>query len=262
MEMVRGFLANQTMRGLSPATVKRRRWTLTRFAASIEPRTTWTATTIDVESFISIRRTPATRRALLGDIRAMYRWAISRNLTEHDPTSPIETPKVPRRLASPLSRDELAQAWDAADFRMRCIIGLGAGAGLRVSEIAALEMTDLDFVNGVLTVRNGKGGIDRAVPMATGLAELLRHAGPDRVIGFLCGESVSDAIREHFRRCGVRNHRPHDLRHSFATEMARLSGGNMPVVARLLGHASIATTERYTAALPGGADLVERLWAA
>ena len=260
METVEVFLANQTMRGLSAKTVERRRWTLTAFLAATGG-TTRDATTVDVERFVAARTAAETRRALLGDLRAFYRWAATRELVDNDPTAVVESPKVPRRLASPVSQHDLRRAWDAGSFRMRCIIGLAAGAGLRVSEIAALEMANVDFDNLTIIVRNGKGGVDRAVPMASPLADLLRHAGPGKVVAYKNGESVSDAIRSHFRRLGI-DHRPHDMRHSFATECARICGGNMVVVAQLLGHASIQTTQRYTAALPGGRDVVESLWAA
>lgn len=259
MRMVGDFVANLTMRGLSAATIKRRRWTLTAFTAQIAPRGFDQATTADVERFLSDRPTAATRRALLGDLRAFYRWANSRGLLDVDPTAPIETPKVPKRLPSPLTRDELQRAYDAADFRMRCIIALGAGAGLRVSEIAALTSDDLDFVHRSIMIRNGKGGVDRVVPMSGFLADLLSHCGPDTV-PFKSGDSVSNAVREHFKRLGIK-HRPHDLRHTFATELARVSGGNMMLVQQLLGHASLNTTQRYTAALPVGLEVVDALYA-
>lgn len=257
--MVQGFLANQSMRGLADATIQRRTWTLTAFATTITPRPVNDATTVDVEMFIAARTAPATRRALLGDLRAFYRWAISRELLDRDPTGPIEAPKVPKRLATPLSRDELALAWSTAGHTMRCILGLGSMAGLRVSEMAALRMSDVDLEHRILIVRSGKGGVDRALPISERLAELLRHAGPDKAVPYTSGESVSRAIRRHFRRLGI-VHRPHDLRHAFATECARVTGGNMVKVAQLMGHSSIATTQRYVAALPAGRDVVDALW--
>lgn len=258
MELVEGFLANQTMRGLSPNTIERRRWTLTTFVGGLASRRSVTATTIDVERFLSARPTASTRRALLGDLRAFYRWAVARQLVPADPTAPVETPKVPKRLPSPLTRDEMHRIWEPADYRMKCILALGAGAGLRVSEIAALERDHLDFDQRTIMVRNGKGGVDRVVPMSQFLHDLLIHCGPD-VVTLRSGESVSNAVRAHFKACGVRR-RPHDLRHTFATELARVTGGNMMVVAQLMGHTSVATTQRYTAALPTGREIVDSLY--
>lgn len=259
MELVEGFLANQAMRGMSPRTVKRRRWTLTTFVDELAPRGTAEATTADVERFISERPSPATRRALLGDLRAFYRWGQSRDLIGRDPTAPIETPRVPKRLPTPLTPDEIARAWDAADWNVRVLICLGAGAGLRVSEMAALHTNDVDLDRRVLTVRDGKGGKDRVVPMNRGLVDVLQHCKPGPVTPYTNGGSISNRVRAHFRPLGI-DKRAHDLRATFATELARVSGGDMVLVAKLMGHESMATTQRYVALEVGGWDLVDQLY--
>jgi site-specific recombinase XerD len=259
LRAVEGFLANQSMRGLSPATIRRRRWTLTTFVTEME-RPSQEATTIDVERFLSARATASTRRALLGDLRAFYRWAASRDLIDRDPTLPIETPKVPKRLATPLTRDELERAWHSAGFDLRTIIALGAAAGLRVSEMAALHTSDLDLVNRTLVVRNGKGGKDRVMPMSNALCDVLRFCAPGRVTQYTNGGSISNRVRAHFRPLGI-DKRAHDLRATFATEAARVSGGNMVLVAQLMGHASMATTQRYVALTGAGWDVVDALYA-
>jgi integrase/recombinase XerC len=258
MQTVEGFLANQAMRGLSPATIRRRRWTLTTFVTETA-RPSREASTIDVERFLSARATAATRRALLGDLRAFYRWALSRGLIDRDPTTPVETPKVPKRLATPLTRDELERAWKSAGFDLRVIIALGASAGLRVSEMAALHTCDVDLINRVLAVRNGKGGKDRIVPMSTALCDVLRHCAPGRVTQYTNGGSISNRVRSHFRPLGIEK-RAHDLRATFATEAARVSNGNMVLVAQLMGHASMATTQRYVALTGAGWDIVDALY--
>lgn len=258
-EMVEGFLANQAMRGMSERTIRRRRWTLTAFADDVAPRSIAAATTSDVERFLSARAAPATRRALLGDLRAFYRWGQSRNLIGRDPTAPIETPRVPKRLPTPLTRDELSRAWDAAGWDLRVLIALGAGAGLRVSEMAALHTNDLDLEGRVLVVRNGKGGKDRTVPMNHGLVDVLRHCAPGPVTQYTNGGSISNRIRAHFRPLGIHK-RAHDLRATFATEAARVSGGDMVLVAQLMGHESMATTQRYVALTSAGWDIVDRLY--
>ena len=259
MEMVNGFLANQTMRGMSPRTIRRRRWTLTAFVDDLAPRTSADATTVDVERFISQRSAPATRRALLGDLRAFYRWGQSRDLLDRDPTAPVETPRVPKRLPTPLTLDELARAWSVAGWDLRVILGLGASAGLRVSEMAALHTNDVDHPNRTIVVRNGKGGKDRVIPMSDVLADVLRHCAPGPVTAYTNGGSISNRIRAHFRPLGITK-RAHDLRATFATELARVSGGDMVLVAHLMGHESMATTQRYVSLNPSGWDTVNRLY--
>lgn len=259
MQLVEGFLANQAMRGMAKQTIRRRRWTLTTFVGEIAPRRSAEATTTDVERFLSQRPTPATRRALLGDLRAFYRWGLSRAMLEVDPTGPVETPRVPKRLPTPLTRDELSRAWYAASWDVRVLIGLGASAGLRVSEMAALHTNDVDLDSRVLVVRNGKGGKDRTVPMHHGLVDVLRHCAPGPITPYTNGGSISNRIRAHFRPLGIHK-RAHDLRATFATEAARVSGGNMVLVAQLMGHESMATTQRYVALTSAGWDVVDRLY--
>ena len=259
LELIRGFIANQAMRGLSPATIKRRGWTLTTFVDSLTTRRMVDATTTDVERFISSRPSPATRRALLCDLRAFYRWANSRDLCNFDPTHPVESPKVPKRLPTPLTHDELARAWQAAGTEMRVIIALGASAGLRVSEMAALDAADINLESRTLTVRNGKGGKDRRIPMSHHLVTMFTHQGPGPVLRASSGESVSAKVRAHFKMLSI-NKRAHDLRATFATEAARVSGGNLLLVAQLLGHESMETTQRYVALPPVGWDVVNRLY--
>lgn len=259
MQLVEGFLANQAMRGMSPQTIRRRRWTLTAFADELTPRQSADATTCDVERFLSARPTAATRRALLGDLRAFYRWARARDLLDTDPTAPIETPKVPKRLPTPLSRDELARAWATAGWDVRVLLALGAGAGLRVSEMASLHTDDVDLDARVLVVRDGKGGKDRTVPLSNAVADVLRHCAPGPVTRYRSGGSVSNRIRDHFDAVGIAK-RPHDLRAAFATEAARVSGGDMVLVAQLMGHESMATTQRYVALAPVGWDVIDRMF--
>lgn len=258
--MINGFCANMALRGLATATIERRRWTLTAIEQEANRRLV-TLSTMDIETFLARRSAPATRRALLGDLRAFYRWARSRKLAVYDPTAPIEPPKIPRRLPTPLTRDEVQRAWSAAGFNLRVMIALGASAGLRVSEIAALHTDDIDLENGVLVVRQGKGGKDRAVPIAPALAELLRHVPAGPVTSQTTGDAVSKVIRRHLRECGIQK-RAHDLRASFATEAARVSGGNLVLVARLMGHDSMATTTRYVGEIDGSRDVIAALWAA
>lgn len=259
MELIDGFLANQAMRGMSRKTLRRRRWTLTAFVGGLDGKRSDTATTIDVERFIGARQSAATRRALLGDLRAFYRWAASRDLCSIDPTAPVETPRVPKRLPTPLTADELRRAWEAAAWDLRVILALGACAGLRVSEMAALHTNDIDHVNGTIVVRGGKGGKDRVVPMNATLAGLLVHCPLGPVTRYTNGDSISNRIRAHFRALGICK-RAHDLRAAFATELARVSNGDMVLVAGLMGHESMATTQRYVALSPAGHGMVNRLF--
>lgn len=138
-------------------------------------------------------------------------------------------------------------------LRTRRAVALGLFAGLRCAEIAALDGSDVwtHQAPAVLVVRNGKGGKDRVVPLHPVLVELLDGvpaAGP--LFPGLGGrahvapDTISALIRRHFARCGI-SATPHQLRHTFGTELARQANGNLVAVAAAMGHGSTNTTMQY-----------------
>lgn len=264
-DFIDGYDAHQDLKGLSDATRRRRRWTITEFGHHLEVRgrTFADATMVDVELFLAGHGGPSTRRALLGDVRCFYRWARSRELVPIDPTERLEQPRVPSRTARPLSAFDLEIAVRSARPRLRAILMLGALAGLRVSEIATLMRSDVEVERRVIVVRGGKGGKDRIVPLHSelvGAVDVVPRRRDGRVIG-TSGQNVGDIVRAHFRLLRI-DHRAHDLRATFATNLAQASAGNMSLVAGLLGHASMLTTQRYCAWVPDGGEYVEMLHAA
>lgn len=238
--MIDAFDAHQELRGFSPATRKRRRWTLTNIVAECR-KPLDQLTVVDIEVFLARRATASTRRALLGDLRSFYRFAVRRGLVDHDPTSDLDTPKVPSRMPTPLSLDDLDLARRTAAGKLRTMIVLGGYAGLRVSEIGRLTVADL--VDGsYLVVRQGKGAKDRAVPMHPVVVEHFERMRYRSEIVAMTAGGVSNAIRKHFRSLGI-DRRPHDLRHTFITEAARRAP--LHVVAKWAGHRNVSTTQGY-----------------
>lgn len=257
--MIDQFANDQRMRGLRPATVRRRTWTLTKFSESV---TLETATRADVERFIGARATAASRRALLSDLRAFYLFANDHGWLDVDPTTKVGKIRVPKRAARPLTSAEIERAVSAArSASLRAIVMLGAYGGLRVSEIAALRWVHVDVERHLIEVRSGKGGKDRFVPLAVQLAvELagLRRRADGFVIG-TTGANVSQRVRGHFMRLGI-DHRPHDLRATFATQAITMSGGNVALVQQMLGHTDPKTTMSYLAWVPEGRSVVDSLY--
>ena len=100
--------------------------------------------------------------------------------------------------------------------------------------------------------------------LADGRSHVLRAAavrrddGDEFVLGGIIGQCVLQAIAAHFRSLGIKA-RPHGLRHTFGTEAARVANGSLVLVAQLMGHASISTTQRYVGWTPAGADFVNQL---
>ncbi len=201
-------------------------------------------------------------------LRAYWAFLLGEGLAQADPTELIESPQVGRKLPSVLSAAEveLLLAAPAPDhplhWRDRAILELLYATGMRVSELAELPQTALDFDEGVCLVF-GKGSKERLVPIGRpallALERYLREVRPrlergkgkGRVFlnargGPLSRQAVWTVVRNGCRRAGIeRKVSPHTLRHTFATHL--LTGGaDLAAVQELLGHADIATTQIYT----------------
>lgn len=253
MTLLAQFARYQRARGFSPATLRRRRSTLTAFAAYLEPSTLEHAELADVEQWLSTFGHASTRKSYRSDLRMFYAWATARSLIAANPTTLVDPIKVPRSLPRPLDIAAVLPALIVGTRRARRQVALGLFAGLRVAEIAALDAADVaaDGSPPMLTVRLGKGAKDRAVPLHPILADLLRDLPsgpvfPSRTGGPVRPDSVSRTIRQQLERVGV-TATAHQLRHTFGTEAARASGGDLRIVAALMGHAHMNTTMGYVA---------------
>lgn len=253
-QLIAAFTAHQRVRGLADRTIERREWSLGLLAAR-GPLTEHTPESI--EAFMARWPSAQSRYSVRSDVHQFYRWCVRRDIMQYDPTDKVDSPKLPKRAPSPISIDELELAISVANLEQKRAIMLGAYAGLRCSEIAALTASDIDRRRGVLTVRNGKGGKDATVPLAPALADILPLHG--KSVPYRSGQAVGSAIRRVFRHCGIVA-RPHDLRHTFGTEAAEVAEGNMELVRQLMRHESLLTTQRYTAWTPEGRDVVRGLY--
>ena len=225
---VDGYFASLQRRGLSGATVARRRSTLRGFHAFL---------------------------ARVGH-------------QAEDPIAVLPAPRRERRLPHPLSLADIErllaqpEGESAAALRDRAMLELAYACGLRVSELVGLERAHVDLRGRSVTV-TGKGDKQRLVPFgraaAAALGEWLDRGRPqlaarvrhDRVFCNARGGPLSrmgwwTILRGHARRAGIATRvHPHALRHSFATHLLE-GGADLRVVQELLGHASVTTTAIYT----------------
>jgi integrase/recombinase XerC len=216
---------------------------------------------------------PATLGRKLAALRSFYRWLAREGACAADPTAGIPTPRVPRRLPRPLAVEDcaaLAEAPAAADAarerRDRALVELLYGAGLRVGELVALDVRDVDLRRGEVRVW-GKGGKERVVPLPAQARAALREWIDGRERPGILAEplftSLARRSRGAPRRLGERDVRralatraraasltervhPHRLRHSYATHLLDM-GADLRAIQELLGHASLSTTQKYTA---------------
>jgi len=173
------------------------------------------------------------------------------------------------RLPAILDRAEVPVLFGAACSPVvRAGMMLGYAAGLRVSEVCALQIGDIDAQRHTLMVRGGKGGKDRQTLLSPRLHEQLRRywrsvrpAGPwvlpgSRPEAPLDRRVLQDGLRRAVAQVGLRKRITfHSLRHSFATHMLE-AGVDLRVIQSMLGHASIGTTTRY---LQVRSDLLAKL---
>jgi integrase len=169
--------------GFSQRTVDRRTWTLLRWLRHLGPVRLADATAVDVERFLAAipsatsRATPCARTS--GSSTAGRAGAACST-----PTAETDPPWLPRRLPTPVAAADVQRIIEATRGVDRLAIVLAAYAGLRVSEIEALRGEDVDLERRVLTVRDGKGGVDGRVPIAEALAdELARWPRTGRLLG-------------------------------------------------------------------------------
>lgn len=215
-----------------------------------------------VEAFLAGYTDPQSRQSIRSDVNQLFVFAIERSLVERNPCDLIKAPRLGRRAATPVPVVDVHRAIQAARPEVRLMVMLAAYAGLRVSEIAALRAEHVDVDAGVIQVHHGKGDQGDTVPLATELAaELARWPGRGRLFPGVAGNGVSARIRRLFRALGI-EHRPHDLRHSFGTQAAVRSGGNLVLVSQLMRHESISTSQRYVKYHPSGAEIVSGLYGA
>jgi site-specific recombinase XerD len=200
----------------------------------------------------------------LSSIRDFCRWTIRKKYRTDDPTLFLEYPKKARKAPKAILVEDLRKITRTIDKdpdnpkelwmwqRNRRVIYLMLYAGLRLAETVALKWEDVDLVDGLLIVREGKGEKDRAIPIHARLMTELKLVPSDERSGqVICktdGKPLSYRSVEHvcdrwLERLGFDIH-AHRFRHTFATQMLR-HGADLPSIQELMGHADLKTTERY-----------------
>lgn len=205
-------------------------------------------------------------------LRMLARFLVRERLREDDFTALLTGPKLSRKLPSTLSEDEIGRLISAANggdprsLRDRALLELFYSSGLRVSELAALTLQQVDLENGFLRVF-GKGSKERVVPVGgrardaiatyvtSGRPHLVKARTGSTLFLNNHGAALSRMglwliVKKYAQRAGIaKKVKPHALRHSFATHL--LSGGaDLRAIQEMLGHASISTTQIYTAVEP------------
>jgi len=208
---------------------------------------------------------PATIRRRLSAARSFFRFLLREKHIRKNPVTSVNAPKGAKRLPGNLDADRMARLLDIPGdgplvTRDRAILELFYSSGLRLAELTALDLTDVDMADATVHV-TGKGNKDRVVPVGRMARDALKRwqgqraslAGAGEMALFvskrgtrLSARSVQARVDHWARRQGIDSHvHPHLLRHSFATHLLE-SSHDLRGVQELLGHANIATTQVYT----------------
>lgn len=226
---------------------------------------------------------PASITRRTSTVHGFYKYLLREGATGRDLLHGIALPKKPKRLPKVLDPRIVAALLEAPDpatprgLRDRAILELLYGSGVRISELEAIDLGQLDLDNGAAVVR-GKGAKERVVlfgrPAVAAVEAYLREGRPRLATGAeralflnrfgkrLSRRAVQLLVAEYARKAGIpEDVHPHLLRHSFATHL--LDGGaDLRIVQDLLGHSSATTTQIYThVSQARQAELTEKAWA-
>src|SRR6476620_2833135 len=179
-------------------------------------------------------------------LRTFYKFLRARKKLEHDPSAEVQLPKVKKQSAAP--------AW--MPHRDAAALELFYSSGLRLSELAALDVADVDLYTESVRVF-GKGRKERVCPVGLPALEAIQryraaakvHGGPlfvNKARRRISPRSIWLIVRRYLRFTSIPiSISPHKLRHSFATHMLD-RGADLRSVQALLGHASLSTSQIYT----------------
>lgn len=221
------------------------------------------------DRLVGTARSSMARR--LSCIRSFFKFCVQEGLLENSPAASLRTPRQEQKLARHLDVDDAfrltndaSQRPDAIGARDRAMWELLYGSGLRVSELHALDLSQLNLAGGWVRVR-GKGAKERDVPLTPPSVQKIQHylsvrcelrdkeGAQDANAVFLNARGGRMSARSVRRRleiaqqeAGVENTvSPHGLRHSFATHLLN-NGADLRAIQSMLGHESLGTTQRYT----------------
>lgn len=274
-ELMEGFLDFMTVeRNSSPRTLTNYRHVLETFRARHTGFTAWEALTADDFRKYLFEQMKAglergTIRLHFAALRSFFKYLTRRKGWIKNPLLEVQLPKAQKKLPVVLTltqmetildlpmrtpKEKQAAAW--APERDAAIMELFYSTGIRISELASLNVADVDIFSETLRVI-GKGRKERLAPVGNHAMQALQryrskanvHDGPlfrSKVGKRLTTQAINDLVMKYWRLSGLPVQlTPHKFRHSFATHLLN-NGADLRSVQTLLGHASLSTTQIYT----------------
>jgi integrase/recombinase XerD len=211
---------------------------------------------------------PRSTARQLSSFRRFFRYIMREGMRDNDPTAEIAMPRIGRSLPKMLTEEEVDSLLHAPNtdeplgHRDRAMLELLYATGLRVSELINLQMSQVNFNQGVLRIV-GKGDRERLIPLGdesqrwlrdfsdTSRMEILLERQTDYLFPTRRGDRMTrqafwHIIKRYSAKAGIEKKlSPHSLRHAFATHLLN-RGADLRVVQLLLGHSDLSTTQIYT----------------
>ncbi len=219
--------------------------------------------------YLNKKNKKATIARKLSTLRSFFRHLVKHGLVEDNPLDMILTPRQMKAIPTYLPVDDIFRLLDSVKtdtlpgLRNRAILETLYSSGIRVSELAGMNIFDVDFTKSLIRV-TGKGQRERMVPLGTTAINAIKayrqrlqaEAGIrddtnsplflNKYNGRLSTRSIARILERAAKECGlIIPVSPHSLRHTFATHMLD-AGADLRVVQELLGHKSLSTTQKYT----------------
>ena len=227
----------------------------------------------DLEEFVKwinqLGMTAASQARIVSGLRSFYKFCLQEQISEADPTTLLEAPRIGKHLPDTLSYQEIEKIISTLDVskpegtRNKAILETLYSCGLRVSELVNLKLSCLYFDAGYVRI-TGKGDKERLVPIGSAAIKYItiylenirvhmtvKSGNEDIVFLNKRGSKLSRVmifmiIKEAAKNAGIlKSISPHTFRHSFATHLVE-GGADLRAVQEMLGHESITTTEIYT----------------
>lgn len=249
---IEGWTDTLRAAGLSAQTIKSRRYKMVHLAALFMPSGPEDVTTEQiVQVFARQQWKPETRKAYRNTISSFFRWLHKSCRRSDDPSLDVPRVKKPHAHPRPCPDKYITAAMEKATAAEKLMIRFGAECGLRRGEIARVHSDDVvaDSAGHSLIVR-GKGDKQRIVPLPDDLAAIVMDANGYLFPGRFGGHVEESYIGDHISHLLPDGYAAHTLRHRFATT-AYAATHDLFVVAELLDHESVETTEHYVA-MPDG----------
>jgi integrase/recombinase XerD len=263
LDLRRQMIEDMAVRGFSAKTRHDYLRVVSRFAAFLG-RSPMTATAEDVRRFQVEQREAGMPAPAMNSHVAALRFFFTTTIDRPDLSRRLIRTPYPRKLPTVLSPDEVARLLAATTcIKHRAAVAVAYGAGLRVAEVAALKVGDIDSERMLIRVERGKGGRYRNAMLSSDLLVLLRawwkegrRQGAMLPGGWLfpgqnpvrpiTTRQLARVVDDAARAAGIAKRvSPHTLRHSFATHLLE-DGVDIRVIQVLLGHAKLDSTALYT----------------